>query len=80
MSRTIENQLNESLRDALVAYYLEEVVPHSPLLAALGLDQRLKTANDLYESFLIDNQVGHEVQTSRVASAIRSLQQFINGT
>lgn len=80
MSRTIENQLNESLRDALVAYYLEEVVPHSPLLAALGLDQRLKTANDLYEFFLIDNQVGHEVQTSRVASAISSLQQFINGT
>ncbi|WP_341539239.1 neuraminidase-like domain-containing protein, partial [Pseudomonas viridiflava] len=40
----------------------------------------LKTANDLYEFFLIDNQVGHEVQTSRVASAISSLQQFINGT
>ncbi|WP_449124203.1 Tc toxin subunit A-related protein [Pseudomonas viridiflava] len=80
MSRTIESQLNESLRDALVAYYLEEVVPHSPLLAPLGLDQRLKTANDLYEFFLIDNQVGHEVQTSRVASAISSLQQFINGT
>ncbi|MBI6577330.1 toxin [Pseudomonas viridiflava] len=80
MSRTIESQLNESLRDALVAYYLEEVVPHSPLLAALGLDQRLKTANDLYEFFLIDNQVGHEVQTSRVASAISSLQQFINGS
>ncbi|SDW24824.1 hypothetical protein SAMN05444064_102230 [Pseudomonas syringae] len=80
MSNTIESQLNESFRDALVAYYLGEVVPNAPMLKRLGLDQRLKTANDLYEFFLLDNQVGNEVQTSHVASAISSLQQLINGT
>ncbi|WP_122221171.1 neuraminidase-like domain-containing protein [Pseudomonas syringae group genomosp. 3] len=80
MSNTIESQLNESFRDALVAYYLGEVVPNAPMLKRLGLDQRLKTANDLYEFFLLDNQVSNEVQTSHVASAISSLQQLINGT
>ena len=79
MSRSIDSQLNESFRDALVAYYLGEVVPNSPLLRRLGLDQRLKTANDLYEFFLIDNQVINEIETSYVASAIGSIQQFING-
>ncbi|OCR23580.1 toxin [Pseudomonas syringae] len=79
MSRSIESQLNESFRDALVAYYLGEVVPNSPLLIGLGLHQRLKTANDLYEFFLIDNQVTHDVETSYVASAIASVQQYING-
>ncbi|OUM09169.1 toxin [Pseudomonas syringae] len=80
MSDTLESQLNESFRDALVAYYLGEVVPNDPMLKRMGLDQRLKTANDLYEFFLLDNQVGNEVQTSHVASAISSLQQLINGT
>ncbi|WP_434679939.1 toxin [Pseudomonas sp. R1-18] len=79
MSKSIESQLHESFRDALIAYYLGEVVPHSPLLGSLGLDRRLKTANDLYEFFLIDNQVTHQVDTSYVASAISSIQQFING-
>ncbi|MBI6843424.1 toxin [Pseudomonas syringae] len=80
MSDTLESRLNESFRDALVAYYLSEVVPNDPMLKRLGLDQRLKTANDLYEFFLLDNQVSNEVQTSYVASAMSSLQQLINGT
>lgn len=80
MPRSIESQLNESLRDTLVAYYLGEIVPNSPMLRRLGLDSRLKTANDLYEFFLLDNQVSNDVETSPVASAIASLQQFINGT
>jgi len=79
MARSIESQLNESYRDALVEYYLSEVVPNSPALISLGLSTRLKTANDLYEFFLLDNQVSQEVQTSPVASAISSLQQYING-
>ncbi|MFJ4142256.1 neuraminidase-like domain-containing protein [Pseudomonas sp. NPDC089734] len=78
MSLSIESQLNESFRNALVEYYLGEVVPHSALLVQLGLDQRLKTANDLYEFFLLDNQVCNEVETSQVASAVASLQQYIN--
>jgi hypothetical protein len=80
MTRSIESQLNESYRDALVEYYLSEVVPNHVQLVQLGLDTRLKTANDLYEYFLIDNQVSNDVQTSPVASAIASLQQYINGT
>jgi len=79
MSRTIENQLNESYRDALVAYYLSEVVPNHTPLIALGLHTQLKTANDLYEFFLLDNQVSNDVQSSYVASAISSVQQYING-
>lgn len=80
MSNLIENQLNEAYRDALVAYYLSEVIPnHMPLLE-LGLNDRLKTANDLYEFFLLDNQVSNDVMSSPVASAINSLQQYINGS
>lgn len=80
MTRSIESQLSESYRNALVAYYLSDVVPDYAPLVRLGLDTRLKTANDLYEFFLIDNQVSNNVQTSPVASAIASLQQYINGT
>jgi hypothetical protein len=79
MTTSIESQLEESYRDALVAYYLGEVVPKHELLRSLGLSNRLKTANDLYEFFLLDNQVSYQVQTSYVASAIASLQQYING-
>ncbi len=79
MSTSIDGQLDESLRDALVAYYLDEVVPNDETLQQLNLSDKLTTPNDLYEYFLLDNQVGHEVETSRVASAISSLQQYVNG-
>lgn len=79
MSRSIESQLGESYRDALVGYYLSDVVPNHIPIIELGLHTRLKTANDLYEYLLLDNQVAHEVQSSPVASAIASLQQYING-
>jgi hypothetical protein len=78
MSSSIESQLSESYRDALVGYYLSEVVPHHLPIVGLALHDRLKTANDLYEYLLLDNQVAHEVQSSPVASAIASLQQYIN--
>lgn len=78
MSRSIESQLSESYRDALVGYYLSEVVPNHRPIVKLGLYDKLKTANDLYEYLLLDNQVAHEVQSSPVASAIASLQQYIN--
>ena len=79
MSTSIDGQLDESLRDALVAYYLDEVVPNDETLQQLNLSDKLTTPNDLYEYFLLDNQVGYEVETSRVASAISSLQQYVNG-
>ncbi|BBE10382.1 Insecticidal toxin protein [Mycoavidus cysteinexigens] len=79
MTQSIEGRLNESLRDALVAYYLNDVVKNHQPLADLDLQGRLKTANDLYEFLLIDTQVTQAVQTSPVASAISSVQQYING-
>ncbi|WP_346832458.1 neuraminidase-like domain-containing protein [Pseudomonas abietaniphila] len=80
MTLSIESQLIESYRDALVGYYLSEVIPnHRPIIES-GLHSRIKTANDLYEYLLLDNQVAHEVQSSPVASAIASLQQYINAT
>lgn len=79
MSKSIDAQLNETLRDALVAYYLDEVVPNAQEFVGSGLNDKIKTANDLYEYKLLDVQVSQDVATSPVASAIASLQQYING-
>lgn len=79
MSKSIDSQLNEALRDALVAYYLGELVPNTKEFADAGLADKIKTANDLYEYKLLDVQVSQDVPTSPVASAIASLQQYING-
>ncbi|WP_282349917.1 neuraminidase-like domain-containing protein, partial [Pseudomonas sp. PS01301] len=76
---TIAATLNESFRDALVAYYLGELVPNDTTLQELGLTDKLRTENDLYEYLLLDTQVTQAVETSPVASAIASLQQYING-
>lgn len=76
---TIAATLNESFRDALVAYYLGELVPNDTTLQELGLTEKLRTENDLYEYLLLDTQVTQAVETSPVASAIASLQQYING-
>jgi hypothetical protein len=78
MFTAIDSQLNEALRDALVAYFLDEVVKGSSQLETLGLPETIKDANDLYQFLLLDVQVSQKVETSRVASAISSLQQYIN--
>jgi hypothetical protein len=78
MSSAIESQLNESFRDALVGYYLSEVVPNHMPIQEMGLSDKLKTANDLFEFLLLDVQVAQSVDTSYVASAISSLQQYVN--
>lgn len=78
MSTSIDSQLNETLRDALVGYYLDEVVPNAAEFVSHGLNTRIKTANDLYEYKLLDVQVSQAVATSPVASAIASVQQYIN--
>ncbi|MDO7899429.1 neuraminidase-like domain-containing protein [Pseudomonas citrulli] len=74
MKAGIVNELEEQRRDALVAYYLGQIVPSSHTAAPL----RLTTPEDLYEYLLIDNQVSAQVQTSRVAQGIASLQQYIH--
>lgn len=74
MSNGIISELEEQRRDALVAYYLGQIVPSSATAAPLGIT----TPDDLYEYLLIDNQVSGEVETSRVAQGIASIQQYIN--
>lgn len=79
MSHTLDQQLNEKLRDAQLALYLAHAVPNDPTLEEYGLTHTLKTADDLYTHWLLDVLVSQAVPTSRVASAIASLQQYING-
>ena len=70
MSDSLNQQLNESLRDAMLAYYLTYKVP-------TDLKEKITLADDLYEYWLLDVQVSQAVPTSPVACAISSLQQYI---
>lgn len=79
MPQTLDQQLNEKLRDAQLAFYLAHALPQDAALEKLGLIQSLKTAEDLYTHWLLDVLVSQAVPTSRVACAIASLQQYING-
>ena len=74
MRITASNQLDCDLRDALVAYYLGQLVP-SP---ESSMPDTVITPDDLYEYLLIDNQISAEVDTSRVAQGIASVQQHIH--
>lgn len=70
MSHSPDQQLNESLRDAMLAYYLTHKVPRA-------LKARISNADDLYAYWLLDVQVSQAVPTSPVACAVSSLQQYI---
>ena len=74
MSEQLQQQLNEQWRDALLALYLAYAVPQDSNLLAYGINN----ADDLYAYWLLDVQVSQAVPTTRVASAIASLQQYIN--
>ena len=74
MSEQLHQQLNEQLRDALLALCLTYAVPEDSNLLGYGIS----TADDLYAWWLLDMQVSQAVPTTRVASAIASLQQYIN--
>jgi hypothetical protein len=78
MTTAFDAPLNESLRDAMLALYLHEAVPNDPYLIELGLAAQIKTANDLYEYWLLDVLVSQNVPTSPVACAIASVQQHTN--
>jgi len=79
MLSTIEKQLNESQRDALVAGYMKFVGP-----GLNNVNGATLTIEDLYEYLLLDPEVSDEVMTSRVASAIASVQEYytriVNGS
>ncbi|KRP46693.1 hypothetical protein SAMN04490190_5914 [Pseudomonas libanensis] len=70
MSHSIEQQLNENLRDAMLAYYLTHKAPDA-------LKKKIVNTDDLYAYWLLDVQVSQAVPTSPVACAVSSLQQYI---
>lgn len=74
MTVALKKQLDENLRDALLALYLNKVAPDQ----ATTKTRQLKTARDLYEYWLLDVLVSQDVPTTPVACAIASLQQYIN--
>ena len=74
MTVAMKKQLDESLRDAQLAFYLHKIAPGKSLPGTV----RLKTARDLYEYWLLDVLVSQDVPTTPVACAIASLQQYIN--
>ncbi len=74
MTVAMKKQLDESLRDAQLALYLDKVAPDDGPTGTV----RLRTAQDLYEYWLLDVLVSQDVPTTPVACAIASLQQYIN--
>ncbi|PQQ39618.1 hypothetical protein C6H68_00075 [Photorhabdus luminescens] len=72
MKNIVAKKLAESVRDGLVGYYLGHISKTDNV-------PDLKTPDDLYQYLLIDNQVSSQVNTSVVAQAISSVQQYING-
>lgn len=66
----LAKQLNESHRDALLAYYEGYVVPEM-------VGESDITDEDVYQYLLIDPDVSEAVDTSQVAQAISSLQQYL---
>lgn len=71
MNSKIISILEHQRRDALVAFYLGQLVPDQSSAAP----ESLLTPDDVYEYLLIDNQVSADVDTSRVAQGIASIQQ-----
>ncbi|MDB6049545.1 MAG: hypothetical protein JWR17_2291 [Pseudomonas sp.] len=74
MDGNYHSQLEEQRRDALVAYYLGQLIPSQQTAAP----DSIVTPDDLYEYLLIDNQVTAAVDTSRVAQGIASIQQHVH--
>ncbi|POU03358.1 hypothetical protein C3369_05875 [Escherichia sp. ESNIH1] len=76
MSIDIAASLNEHQRNALLSYYLGQYIPANGNDDLVNLVQ---TPEDVYEYLLIDPLVSNAVPTSRVAQAMSSIQQYING-
>ena len=78
MPEQLHQQLNEQLRDAMLALYLAHVLPEDSSLQKSAFKEKINNADDLYSYWLMDVQVSQAVPTTRVASAIASLQLYIN--
>lgn len=73
MTVALKKQLDESRRDAMLAYFLHNVIPNND-----ARNIGIKNAQDLYDYWLLDVLVSQDVPTTTVACAIASLQQYIN--
>ncbi|MBY0446529.1 MAG: hypothetical protein K2Q15_15145, partial [Burkholderiales bacterium] len=75
-NEVVGEQLAATLRDALVGYYLGQLVPNDDDMEPYR--SRLQSVDDLYDFLLLDTQVSYKVKTAGVAQAIKSIQQYIN--
>jgi Salmonella virulence plasmid 28.1kDa A protein len=76
--QAINDQIRTRQRDALVAYVLLQSGPS--LLASLGVaasPNRVPTADDLFNFFLVDTEMASCMLTSRIRHALSSIQLFI---
>lgn len=67
----VHNTLDEALSAALSQYFIRHVLPDKKIAW-------VDTRDDLFQYLLIDNQVSSAVKTSKIASAIASLQLYID--
>lgn len=74
MPQSIEEYLLEAQRDALLDYYLGQIVPNSTNM------RRVKDIDGACDYLLLDLLVSAKVRATRVSLATNSLQQFINRT
>ena len=72
--KQIFNHLAEKKRDAYVDYFTNYVVGKDENTAMLGITD----ADDLYDYFLTDVKTSADFETSHVADALASIQQYIN--
>jgi hypothetical protein len=75
---TVFNAIQTARREALVDYYTTYCIPQTKLADGTALEQRIRSADQLYEYLLLDTKIGPDVMTSPVGEAISSLQLYIN--
>jgi hypothetical protein len=74
--QSVDQELHEKQRDALVTFYLKQLIPKDSKFQHYR--DSIETANDLYGFLLIDNQVSSQVNSNPIAEAMASLQLYIN--
>lgn len=75
-SQPIADTLLEARRDALLDYYLGQVVAYAPEMT--NLRDKINDFDDACDYLLLDLQVSAKVRATRISLATNSLQQFIN--
>lgn len=75
-SQPIADTLLEARRDALLDYYLGQVVTYAPEMT--NMRDKIINFDDACDYLLLDLQVSAKVRATRTSLATNSLQQFIN--